>query len=528
MAVILNLIQGMSRGGAARAMMALAKYTTAQAGHRHQVAWLSDCDPQAVELARNYGMEVLQAQSREQLLGFLANADLVHVHWWNNPEMGEFFRSELPATRLLAWFHIAGDQAPQVITPELIDYVDFALGCSPHTVLCPSIAQLSPELRSRKVGMAYGAADFGRMVDIDPVAHSGFNIGYIGTVHYLKMHPHFVRMSAAARIPDKRFIVCGEGDVPRCIEDAKSLGASQCFDFRGYVEDIPAVIRTLDVYGYPLCEDTYAAAEVNLQEVMFAGLPVVVFPHGGIRHLVINDFTGLVVHSELEYTQALEFLYHNPAERKRLGENAKNYAKQIFGSENAARKVNKIYQRMLAQPKRKRVWGKSVETPLLEQEVTAMDVLPEFKISGAEHFINSLGDAAWEEIFKVSLESSSLDELFAAESRIENCSPLMRSVGIQQYRKYYPADANLHLWLGLALAGAGEHEQAAVEFAESIKVGNTHFRLSWYLARSAAQAARFKGIAAELLNSVILAAPDFQPAYELLAELQSQSLQSSA
>jgi len=54
---------------------------------------------------------------------------------------------------------------------------------------------------------------------------------------------------------------------------------------------IKPVIETFDVYGYPLCADTYASGELNLQEVMYAGVPPVVFPYGGVKGLVEHDRT---------------------------------------------------------------------------------------------------------------------------------------------------------------------------------------------------------------------------------------------
>ncbi|MEH1912091.1 glycosyltransferase [Nostoc sp.] len=76
-----------------------------------------------------------------------------------------------------------------------------------------------------------------------------------------------------------------------------------------------------------------------------------------IRSKTTWYYTGLVVNSELEYSQALEYLYHNPQERLRLGKNAKQYAEQIFGAENAAKQLNPIYHRLMETPKRTRQWS---------------------------------------------------------------------------------------------------------------------------------------------------------------------------
>ncbi|WP_273249807.1 hypothetical protein, partial [Limnospira indica] len=66
----------------------------------------------------------------------------------------------LPATRLLIWFHIAGEHPPQVITRDLVDYADFAIPCNPYSRKLPVFENLPPEVKLKKVGMVYDAADF--------------------------------------------------------------------------------------------------------------------------------------------------------------------------------------------------------------------------------------------------------------------------------------------------------------------------------------------------------------------------------
>ena len=77
---------------------------------------------------------------------------------------------------------------------------------------------------------------------------------------------------------------------------------------------------------------------------------------GGLRDAVHDNFNGFVVNTEKEYAQALEYLYHHPEERKKMGENARNYAERVYGGDNCARRFDKIYTRMLERPKQERIW----------------------------------------------------------------------------------------------------------------------------------------------------------------------------
>jgi hypothetical protein len=334
-------------------------------------------------------------------------------------------------------------------------------------------------------------------------------------------------MSAQINIPNVRFIVCGGGINDYLYQQAQQLGVAERFEFRGYVEDIKPVIEILDVYAYPLCEDTYAASELNLQEVMYAGVPPVVFPYGGVKRLVVNNYTGLIVHSELEYKHAIEYLYHHPEERRRLSRNAREYAQQIFGAENAAKQLNPIYERLMEWPKREREWGIVTSVSLLQQPVSLQDLIGEAEeFPGAQAFIQSLGDTAPQ--FTVSLTSSSLDELFKADHEIADSSILlaMGEGGLLQYQAYYPDDGYLRLWSGLVKQRRGENAEAISEFAAAINLGCNHWRVAWYLAQIAEKINDFS-VAQQALQDILRVVPNFVAAQNMLQRLESALAEST-
>jgi len=518
MTKILHVIQALGCGGGPRALIATAKHSARLGNYKHSIASLLPVDPTALELANQAGISVFVPQDNAALFKAIEQADIIHVNFWNTPEMYELFRSELPEMRLLIWFHIGGDNAPQIITHELVNFSDFALPCSPYTHERQVFMDLPPEERVGKTGMVYGAADFDRICGIEPKEHHDFNVGYIGTATLAKMHPDYVPMSAKIDIPNVRFITCGHTE-DIFSQQAQDMGVAECFDFRGYVDDIQAVYEILDVFGYPLCPETYAAAELTLQESMYLGIPPVVFPYGGIKNLVVNDYTGLIVHSELEYKQAIEYLYHHPEERTRLGNNAKEYARQIFGAENAAKKLNPIYERMLQKPKRKRQWTQKRTLSLLRQPVTLQDLMNknqgEQGLTGAEKFIESLGDKA--EDFIAGMNLQDIQELFQAERRIAGSPRVLFASdtgGILQYEGYYPGDPYLRLWAGLVWQQLGEHANAVSDFQSAINVGFNHWRVYWYLALSAEKAGNMI-LTRKSLDTVLQATPGFTDAQEM-------------
>ncbi|HJX30675.1 MAG TPA: glycosyltransferase family 4 protein, partial [Thermodesulfobacteriota bacterium] len=418
MVTIVHVIERFSTGGPERALIAAAKYAMRlNLKQQHIVCPLEQgsVSPPALLSAMQAGVIVRRRHDAGTFRKELESADIVLVHFWNNPSLDQFLRSDLPPMRLLIWTAVNGLNPPQVITTELIDFADRVLVKTPKTLTLPACWKAPVSLAT----LLYSPIDLDRLENFSPVAHNTFNIGYIGTVNFTKMHPYFIRMSAAVRVPNVRLIVCGTGIEKQLKNQATALGASGRFDFRGYVENIRSVLAELDVFGYPLCEDTYAASERALQEAMFVGLPPVIFPHGGLSEIVTHGQTGLIVQSEEEYRQAIEYLYQNPQERQRLGENARHHAQQTFDPWTTVKHLSRVFEEMMQFPKKKRVWHKSGTRP-------------------AEWFIQALGDKGGH--FAISLTGEKWPELMAAEQVIAQASPVLCSGegGIIHYRNYYP------------------------------------------------------------------------------------------
>jgi len=506
---ILHLIPSLSRGGAGRSLIATAKYSATGGAWRHGVATLEAADPAAAILARDAGITVIDRTDRDALRGAIAAADVVHVHFWNHPALYDLLQSDLPPMRLLLWLHVAGDQPPQVITRPLLEFADCVLATSSYTLELPVLRDLPLEQRAKVAGTVAGAPDFARLAGIQPRPHPTFNVGYIGTVDFAKMHPDYVTMSARIGIADVQFIVCGSGSGFGALKhQAQELGVAARFDLRGYVEDIRSVLEILDVFGYPLCADNYAAAELILQEAMYAGVPPVLFPYGAAPRIVIHNETGLIVQSAEEYRQAVEWLYQHPAERARLGRGAHHQARQQ-GAEQAAQQIAQLYERLLARPKRRRTWGERSAggQPAPLRAARAAAGLP-----GAARFIQSLGGAAPQ--FALSLRGQNVEEVLDAERQISVSSPALASAGgggILQYRAYYPRDGHLRLWSGLVLQQWGRPALATGEFAAARALGCAHWRVSWYLAQAAAQVGA-QALAQAAIGSVLQAAPEFAAA----------------
>lgn len=509
MATILTITETILLGGANRAFIAGASHSARASGNCYQLLSLTpeSDDPAACSFAEQNGIRVVRAHSEDELNALIASADIVLLNWWSSPDMGRFMQRHLPECRLAAWMHVGGHTDPQRVPDSFVEYVDLAIACSPYTAECDAFNNLSVDTRLEKTAMVYAPTDRTRLHDFKPIPHHGFNVGYIGTVHFLKMHQNYVRMSAAVAVPESRFLVFGSGGYqPLLKAQARELGAESRFVFHGLTENIAEAIGLFDVYGYPLCEDTYAACELNLQEVMYCGIVPVVFPHGGCKRLIVDNFTGFVVKSEREYAQAIEYLYHHPDERRRMGTNAAEYARQIFSPERSGAELNALWNRLLLKPKtKKQPLRSALHVPFSERS------------SGVAQFLETLGPTRAR--FQATLGCGDYIPLFNADAEIMNSSPLLKHGGILRYASAYPTDPYLNFWAALSLWSEQVRlGDACIKFFEAIRNGFPHWRPWWYLAQIA-RSLGDAGLATRALEEVVRLAPEFPQARMAYAQL---------
>ena len=497
---VLHVTQKVNFGGSSRSLCAIARHLPRWGRFEQAVVSLSPTTDPARKLVADAGLSLIEAPGAEEFRRHIEEADILQLHWWNNPGIYEVLRGPLPPTRLALFIHVAGDAAPGLTTRKLIDHVDFCIAGCRYTYEHSAIAELPSEEREAKAAVVRATTELTRLAGIQPRAHAGFQVGYVGTVDFKKMHPEFVAMCSRVKVPDVRFVVCGDGEAQETLRrQAEAAGIGARFDLRGYVYDIRQVFEVLDVYGYPLCVNP--GAELNLQEAMYAGVPPVVFARGGICDLVIDGTNGLVARDEKEYAEAIELLYHDPVERRRLGANARAFAHQHFGGEHSARDQAKVYEKMMLAPKRLRHWP-AADLPDPDR--------------GSALFIDSQ-PAAYGKPFAESLSAEDTAVLLEAEAQIASSSPAERW-GINKSRTFYPEDPHLCLWMGLALHQNGEYRAAREEFEEASHRGLRHWRLHWYLARTAVALGETK-LTRHHARAALRDAPDFAPLEALLGSL---------
>lgn len=471
---VLHVSPFVSLGGAGRAAIAAAKYSSRLGNFHHRVVSLTAPDSAARKLAGDEGLELIHAPpATPELTSALVDTDILHIHFWNHPALRQFLNSRPTATRILVWCHTHCVEPPHVMTPDVFDRADIVVASTEATLSVPIFAS-----GSRRVELIKAGADFERVAGFAPHPHATFNVGYVGLFDFIKLHPDFVPMSAAISVPDLRILAYGEGrERHSLIRQTRELGASDRIIIGPYAANLRQVLATFDVFGYPLCEGNTTTGELILQEVMYAGIPPVLLPHGGAATIVTHGETGLIARDPVDYARQIEYLYQNPAERERLGRNAAAHARQQLGAENTAVRMNALYSAMMGQPPR------LINSYTSAATGAATPVLSE--ASGSQMLIASLGSHAADLI--TSADERDSDETLAAECRIGQ-SKIGVGDAILTYRFAYPDDPLLRLWAGLVLMERGRMALAAMEFRKSIVAAPRRERTFDYLAQAAARA----------------------------------------
>ena len=424
-------------GGVGRVLLNYLAKSKGNSDFRHDVLSLDHANEKACEASKTTGFTLadIMSSDHEKLLSKISRADVVLIHWWNHPLLYALLvRERFPPARIIVWSHISGFHAPYVFNKAALHYPDIFVFTSPLSLDVPEVKDLPEErLGALRVIWSTGGVDCVASVRSKP--HKGFNVGYIGTVDYSKMHPAFLRMSSMIKIPDAKFIVCGGPSAKKIQEESLKYEMGERFLFAGQIDNITEYLSEFDVFGYPLAPYHWGTCEQSLGESMAAGVPPVVMANPTESLIVENGLTGIVAADEDAYVRAIERLYHNPYLRQRLGGNSRKEARERYSLDMMVKRWEDVFCEALRFQKTPRQWTGRRQGK---------------RVSAAGLFIESLGSYGRE--FDNSLTArngkarkAALDSI----NRLYGSSHLWRAKTrgtANHYSFFFPEDNDLKLW----------------------------------------------------------------------------------
>jgi glycosyltransferase involved in cell wall biosynthesis len=304
--------------------------------NEHKIICLDYINQKTINRLWNKGISYLGNCANSVLIPLNINRyDIIIIHWWNHPMLAELIASQLPPCRLVFWCH-KNYNIPDAVKK----YPDLLVGTSPIQGLPQYV---------------WSTGNMDRFFELQPTPHEGFNVGYVGTVDYKKLHPSFMLNlhKIGLELPESTFTIIGEDHVSGLVKKPWIVDCNR-YNFTDKVDDVAPYLQSMDVFGYPLRPDHYGTCEQVIGEAMAAGLPVVAMDNPCERTIIQEGVTGFMCKSEEEYIDNIVHLYHKPQLRKWMGQNAREAAMGKYNINNMVEQWDYIFELMMNEPKKER------------------------------------------------------------------------------------------------------------------------------------------------------------------------------
>ncbi|TWI86205.1 glycosyltransferase involved in cell wall biosynthesis [Chitinophaga japonensis] len=175
-------------------------------------------------------------------------------------------------------------------------------------------------------------------------------VGYIARMTLQKDPLNMIRAFAAAaqQAKDITLLMVGGGELQQPARDAaQALGISDRVVFQDFRQDVPAVLRAMDIYCLP---SLWEGFPIGVLEAMAMGKAVIASDVDGTREAVAHGENGLLVPpaDPAALTAAILRLAADRPLRERLQQKAVETIRSTYNVAGMTRKIEDIYSKLLA------------------------------------------------------------------------------------------------------------------------------------------------------------------------------------
>lgn len=174
---------------------------------------------------------------------------------------------------------------------------------------------------------------------------SSYVISYVGRLSREKNHKMFLDSvkPILSKVPQARFLIVGDGPLRISLEEyAKSLGIYENVVFLGIRKDIPEILKASDCFA--ACSN-FESFGLSVLEAMAAGIPVVSTCAGGLREIVKDKETGILIakNDVAAFVNAVSVIREDAVLRERIISNAKTMVKNNYKIEKMIKDYEDLY-----------------------------------------------------------------------------------------------------------------------------------------------------------------------------------------
>ncbi len=210
---------------------------------------------------------------------------------------------------------------------------------------------------SEKLRVVHSCIDPARF-DVEPLPRSDLGVPedapLLGNVAALVDHKDQATLIAAmpavlAEAPATRLVIAGEGKLRVHLEDQiDRLGVGHAVRLLGYRNDIPRLLRALDVFVMSSKEEGLGT---SVLDAMACSLPVAATAGGGIPEMVEDERTGLLtpVQDPAALAGAIVRLVRDKAFASALGRNARDLVLDRFTVDKMVEGNLRVYEEVVSE-----------------------------------------------------------------------------------------------------------------------------------------------------------------------------------
>ncbi|MBU4487657.1 MAG: glycosyltransferase, partial [Candidatus Omnitrophica bacterium] len=176
-------------------------------------------------------------------------------------------------------------------------------------------------------------------------------IGIVGRLTGVKNHEMFIMAAKEIKMMNPargiKFLIVGDGELKAdLVRLARNIGVYGDLVFTGWRKDIDALYKVMDIVTLTSLNE---GTPVSIIEAMASERPVVVTDVGGVRDIVEDGKSGLIVPSQdIEaFVRAVTTLIDDKTKREKFGKYGREYVVRCHSKKQLVDAIKELYHKEL-------------------------------------------------------------------------------------------------------------------------------------------------------------------------------------